>query len=69
MVEEGMTIILDSGSQILLIAEALARKSNITVITSTASARRFTLSENKDPRWRSAAVRYGIKPTQCTARW
>lgn len=33
MVEEGMTVILDSGSTTLLIAEALNRKSNITVIT------------------------------------
>lgn len=47
MVEEGMTIILDSGSTTLLIAEALARKSNITVITNSLPAA-FTLSENKD---------------------
>lgn len=67
MVEEGMTIILDSGSTTLLIAEALARKSNITVITNSLPAA-FTLSENKISRWWFAAVRYGIKPTQCTAR-
>lgn len=47
MVEEGMTVILDSGSTTLLIAEALNRKSNITVITNSLPAA-FTLSENKD---------------------
>lgn len=42
-----MTVILDSGSTTLLIAEALNRKSNITVITNSLPAA-FTLSENKD---------------------
>ncbi|MFZ3711538.1 transcriptional regulator, partial [Salmonella enterica subsp. enterica] len=36
-----------SGSTTLLIAEALSRKSNITVITKSLPAA-FTLSENKD---------------------
>lgn len=47
MIEEGMTIILDSGSTTMLIAEALAKKSNITVITNSLPAA-FTLSDNKD---------------------
>jgi DeoR family galactitol utilization operon repressor len=47
MIDEGMTIILDSGSTTMLIAEALAKKSNITVITNNLPAA-FALSENKD---------------------
>jgi DeoR family galactitol utilization operon repressor len=47
MIEEGMTIILDSGSTTMLIAEALAKKANITVITNNLPAA-FALSENKD---------------------
>ncbi|MDC0726016.1 DeoR/GlpR family DNA-binding transcription regulator [Phytobacter diazotrophicus] len=47
MIEEGMTVILDSGSTTMLIAEALAKKSNITVITNSLPAA-FTLSDNKD---------------------
>lgn len=47
MIEEGMTIILDSGSTTMLIAEALTKKANITVITNSLPAA-FALSENKD---------------------
>jgi DeoR family galactitol utilization operon repressor len=47
MIAEGMTVILDSGSTTMLIAEALAKKSNITVITNSLPAA-FTLSDNKD---------------------
>lgn len=47
MVDEGMTVILDSGSTTLLIAEALCKKSNITVITNSLPAA-FTLANNKD---------------------
>ncbi|WP_058910873.1 DeoR/GlpR family DNA-binding transcription regulator [Entomohabitans teleogrylli] len=47
MIEEGMTIILDSGSTTQLIAEALAKKTDITVITNSLPAA-FTLAENKD---------------------
>lgn len=47
MIEEGMTVILDSGSTTMLIAEALAKKANITVITNSLPAA-FTLSDNKD---------------------
>ena len=44
MIHEGMTVILDSGSTTLLIAEALVRMTNITNSLPAA----FTLSENKD---------------------
>jgi len=47
MIAEGMTVILDSGSTTMLIAEALAKKANITVITNSLPAA-FALSENKD---------------------
>ncbi len=47
MVDDGMTVILDSGSTTLLIAEALLKKSNITVITNSLPAA-FALSENQD---------------------
>ena len=47
MIREGMTVILDSGSTTLLIAEALVRMTNITVITNSLPAA-FTLAENKD---------------------
>ncbi|WMY73877.1 DeoR/GlpR family DNA-binding transcription regulator [Buttiauxella selenatireducens] len=47
MVSDGMTVILDSGSTTLLIAEALLKKANITVITNSLPAA-FALSENKD---------------------
>ena len=47
MIEEGMTIILDSGSTTMLIAEALTKRTNITVITNSLPAA-FALSENKD---------------------
>ena len=46
MIHEGMTVILDSGSTTLLIAEALVRMTNITVTNRLPAA--FTLSENKD---------------------
>lgn len=47
MIKEGMTIVLDSGSTTLLIAEELVNMTNITVITNSLPAA-FTLSENKD---------------------
>ena len=47
MINEGMTIILDSGSTTMLIAEALMTAKNITVITNSLPAA-FALSENKD---------------------
>lgn len=47
MIDAGMTVILDSGSTTMLIAEALAKKANITVITNSLPAA-FALSENKD---------------------
>nr|WP_318384558.1 DeoR/GlpR family DNA-binding transcription regulator [uncultured Enterobacter sp.] len=47
MVEEGMTVILDSGSTTMLIAEDLTKKANITVITNNLPAA-FALSDNKD---------------------
>jgi DeoR family galactitol utilization operon repressor len=47
MIDVGMTVILDSGSTTMLIAEALAKKANITVITNSLPAA-FALSENKD---------------------
>ena len=65
MIEEGMTIILDSGSTTMLIAEALTKKSNITVITNSLPAA-FALSENKDITW-SVAVRCAIKRIRCMA--
>ncbi len=55
---------LDSGSTTLLdCGSALARKSNITVITLNSLPAAFTLSENKDPMLVLPRVRYGIKPT------
>lgn len=47
MIEEGMTVILDSGSTTMLIAEDLTKRTNITVITNSLPAA-FALSENKD---------------------
>lgn len=47
MIEEGMTVILDSGSTTLLIAEALVKRANITVITNNLPAA-YILSDNKD---------------------
>lgn len=47
MIKDGMTLILDSGSTTLLIAEALLKKANITVITNSLPAA-FALSDNKD---------------------
>ncbi|WP_312947925.1 DeoR/GlpR family DNA-binding transcription regulator [Superficieibacter sp.] len=47
MIEEGMTVLLDSGSTTLLVAEALAKNTNITVITNNLPAA-FTLADNKD---------------------
>ncbi|MCE0828258.1 DeoR/GlpR family DNA-binding transcription regulator [Buttiauxella sp. A2-C2_NF] len=47
MIKDGMTVILDSGSTTLLIAEALLKKANITVITNSLPAA-FALSDNKD---------------------
>ena len=45
MIEEGMTVILDSGSTTMLIAEALAKMANISVITNSLPAA-FALSDN-----------------------
>lgn len=47
LIKEGMTVILDSGSTTLLIAEELVNMNNITVITNSLPAA-FTLSDNKD---------------------
>lgn len=47
LIEEGMTVILDSGSTTMLIAEALIKMENITVITNNLPAA-YALSENKD---------------------
>lgn len=47
MIDEGMTVILDSGSTTLLIAQALAKMANITVITNSLPAA-GTLANNKD---------------------
>jgi DeoR family galactitol utilization operon repressor len=47
MINEGMTVILDSGSTTLLIAEELVKKTNITVITNSLPAA-YTLADNKD---------------------
>ena len=47
MIHEGMTVILDSGSTTMLIAEGLMTAKNITVITNSPPAA-FALSENKD---------------------
>ncbi|MCX2003481.1 DeoR/GlpR transcriptional regulator [Escherichia coli] len=47
MIHEGMTVILDSGSTTMLIAEGLMTAKNITVITNSLPAV-FALSENKD---------------------
>ena len=47
MIHEGMTVILDSGSTTMLIAEGLMTAKNITVITNSFPAA-FALSENKD---------------------
>lgn len=47
MIHEGMTVILDSGSTTMLIAEGLMTAKNITVITNGLPAA-FALSENKD---------------------
>lgn len=47
LIKEGMTVILDSGSTTLLIAEELVNINNITVITNSLPAA-FTLSENKN---------------------
>jgi DeoR family galactitol utilization operon repressor len=47
MINEGMTVILDSGSTTLLIAEALVKKTNITVITNSLPAA-YILADNKD---------------------
>lgn len=47
MIQEGMTIILDSGSTTMLIAEALTKHANITVITNSLPAA-FMLADNKD---------------------
>lgn len=47
MINEGTTIILDSGSTTMLIAEALAQRSNITVITNNLPAASL-LAQNKD---------------------
>lgn len=47
MIEEGTTIILDSGSTTLLIAEEMAKMTNITVITNSLPAASL-LANNKD---------------------
>ncbi|HDG1703890.1 TPA: DeoR/GlpR transcriptional regulator [Kluyvera ascorbata] len=47
LIKEGMTVILDSGSTTLLIAEELVNTNNITVITNSLPAA-FALSDNKD---------------------
>jgi len=47
LIKEGMTVILDSGSTTLLIAEELVNMNNITVITNSLPAA-FALSDNKD---------------------
>jgi len=47
LIEEGMTVILDSGSTTLCIAEALKNTPNITVITNNLQAS-LALAENKD---------------------
>ncbi len=47
MIHEGMTVILDSGSTTMLIAEGLMTAKNITVITNSLPAA-LALSENKD---------------------
>lgn len=47
LIKEGMTVILDSGSTTLLIAEELMNMNNITVITNSLPAA-FALSDNKD---------------------
>lgn len=47
MIREGMTIILDSGSTTMLIAEALTKHADITVITNSLPAA-FMLADNKD---------------------
>jgi DeoR family galactitol utilization operon repressor len=47
MINEGMTVILDSGSTTLSIAEALVKKTNITVITNSLPAA-YILADNKD---------------------
>jgi DeoR/GlpR family transcriptional regulator of sugar metabolism len=66
MIREGMTVILDSGSTTLLIAEALVRMTNITVITNSLPAA-FTLAENKDITLVVRRYRAAHKRTRCTA--
>ncbi len=61
-----MTVILDSGSTTLLIAEALNRKSNITVITNSLPLR-LRYRKTKTLRWSSAAARCVTKLIQCMA--
>lgn len=67
MIREGMTVILDSGSTTLLIAEALVRMTNITVITNSLPAA-FTLAENKDITLVVCGGTVRHKRIRCTAR-
>ena len=66
MIREGMTVILDSGSTTLLIAEALVRMTNITVITN--SLPRLPWRKIKTSPWWYAAVPCGTKRIRCTAQ-
>ncbi len=67
MIREGMTVILDSGSTTLLIAEALVRMTNITVITNSLPPRLLWQKIKISPWW-CAAVPCGTKRIRCTAR-
>lgn len=64
MIHEGMTVILDSGSTTMLIAEGLMTAKNITVITNSLPAA-FALSKIKTLLWSSAVARSAIKRDLC----
>lgn len=66
MVEEGMTVILDSGSTTLLIAEALNEKV-ISPLLPIACLPRSRYRKTKTLRWSSAAALCATKRIQCMA--
>jgi len=66
MVKQGDTVILDSGSTTMLIAEELVKSGGITVITNNLPAA-FVLLKTQTLRWWCVAGHYGIKRARYTA--
>ncbi len=66
MIHEGMTVILDSGSTTMLIAEGLMTAKNITVITNSLR-QHLPFPKIKTLLWSSAVARSAIKRARCMA--